>query len=72
MKQWNSNGGIVRWNSGVEQWNSHGGTVWWYSGTVMVQQWDREQCGYHQNRGCLLYQGTVLVKNLGLSSEKPT
>ena len=27
MKQWNSNGGTVRWNSVVVQWNSDGGTV---------------------------------------------
>ena len=43
MKQWNSNGGIVWWNSGtvmVEQWNIYSGTVWWNSGTVMV-----EECG---------------------------
>ena len=36
MKQWNSNGGTVRWNSVVEKWN----IVWWNSKTVMV-----EQCG---------------------------
>ena len=43
VEQWNSDGGIVWWNSGtvmvnsvVEQCDSEGGTVWWNSGTVMV------------------------------------
>ena len=26
------------WNSVMKQWNSNGGTVWWNSGTVMVEQ----------------------------------
>ena len=38
MKQWNSNGGTVRWNGVVEKRNSDGGTVWWNSGTLMVAQ----------------------------------
>ena len=60
MKQWNSDGGTVWWNSGtvmveqcggtvwwtVEQWNTNSGTVWWNSGTVMVE-WNGvvKQCG---------------------------
>ena len=27
-------------NSGVEQWNSDDGMVWWNSGTALVEQWN--------------------------------
>ena len=47
MEQWNSNCGIVGWNSGTVMVEQCGGTVWWNSGTVMLGQWNSkvEQCG---------------------------
>ena len=41
MKQWNSNGGTVSWNSGTVMVQQCGGTIeqsWWNCGTLVVEQ----------------------------------